>query len=366
VVPTAVILAFGLGAGCPLPVLGAVAAVALAPPLVAAPTLAAGVAVSLRRTARDLPDDDESTFLRAVSAELYAGATLRSALVAAADRAPGLAIGDWARRASAGRPLTGLADVLRTRLPGAGRITAAAIAFASVSGGASHGIFAGLAQAADDARAVQRERSVATAQVRLSALVVAAAPAPVLVWLALRGTFAQLIAMPAGRIVLIVGLGFEVVGVAATVMMLRRADDPDDQLVLLGDLIVLGLLAGMPFVSALDAAAAHLDEPLAAEVSSVVRSARLHGTGEVFGTHRGSLRDLLRLAARAIGTGAPLVAAIAGFTSEARNAQRARAIVNARRLAVRLLFPLALFILPGFIVLVAGPVVLDGVGRLTL
>jgi Flp pilus assembly protein TadB len=334
--------------------------------MMAAPVLAAGVAVSMRRAARDLPDDDESTFLRAVSAELHAGATLRTALIAATDRAPDLDLGVWARRATAGRPLAVLAEELRHRLPEAGRTTAAAITFASVSGGASHGIFAGLAQAADEARAVHRERSLATAQVRFSALVVAAAPIPVLVWLALEGTFGALIAMPAGQVVLVLGIGFEVVGIAATALMLRRVNVPDNQLAHLGDLIVLGLLAGMPFVASLDAAGAHLDAPLAAEVSSVVRSARLHGTEAVFGTHTGSLRDLLRLAARATATGAPLTAAIAGFTSEARNAQRVRAVADARRLAVRLLFPLALFILPGFIVLIAGPVVLDGVGRLTL
>ncbi len=362
--PDLVILAIGLGSGCPLPLLGAVAGVMLAPPQLVAPVLVAGVILAKRSAPRTPADGDESGFLRAVAAELEAGATLRTALIAATDRTPGLALDDWVRRAAAGRPLADLAPQLGARLPVAGRAAAAAISFAAASGGASVGIFTGLAQQADDALAVQRERSVATAQARFSALIVAGAPVPVLVWLAVRGTFSELMAVPAGRLVLAMGIGFELSGIVTTVAMLRRARNPDDGLVLLGDLILLGLLSGMPFVTALGAAAPYLDAPLASEVSSIVRSSRHGGSEVAFGSHHGALHDLLRLAARATATGAPLTAAIAGFTLEARSAQRARAFADSRRLGVRLLFPLAFLILPGFIVLVAGPVVLDGISRL--
>jgi hypothetical protein len=97
-----------------------------------------------------------------------------------------------------------------------------------------------------------------------------------------------------------------------------------------------------------------------------MRSARVDGTAVTFASATGPLARLLALAARAVSTGAPLAAAIAAFADEARNAERARAVADARRLAVRLLFPLALLILPGFVVLVAGPVVLESLARLDL
>jgi tight adherence protein C len=146
----------------------------------------------------------------------------------------------------------------------------------------------------------------------------------------------------------------------------RRGETAEDDLVLLGDLMVLGLLAGMTFTAALDACAAHVNNALGDEIKRVTRAGRLEGSATAFADTQGALAGLLTLAARAATTGAPMVAAIAGFTTEARNAQRARALENARRLSVRLLFPLALLILPGFVLLVAGPVVLDGMARFDL
>jgi hypothetical protein len=44
-----------------------------------------------------------------------------------------------------------------------------------------------------------------------------------------------------------------------------------------------------------------------------------------------------------------------GFAAERRHAEQACNLERARRLPVRLLLPLALLILPGFMVLVVGP-----------
>lgn len=137
-------------------------------------------------------------------------------------------------------------------------------------------------------------------------------------------------------------------------------------IVLLSDLIVLGLLAGMPFAAALSVSARHVHPSLGDEIRRVMRCARVDGTAVTFASAKGPLARLLALAARAVSTGAPLAAAVAAFADEARNAERARAVADARRLAVRLLFPLTLLILPGFVVLVAGPVVLESLARLDL
>jgi len=142
--------------------------------------------------------------------------------------------------------------------------------------------------------------------------------------------------------------------------------DPSADLVLLADLVGLGLLAGMPFPSALAASARHVDPALGRVITQVVRAARLDGSTVTFAAAEGPPARLLALAARAAITGAPLVAAVAAFADEARSAARSRHLGDARRLSVRLLFPLALLILPGFVLLVAGPVVLDSLARLDL
>ena len=136
--------------------------------------------------------------------------------------------------------------------------------------------------------------------------------------------------------------------------------------VLLGDLVVLGLLAGMTFPVALAASAEHVDGVLAGAIRRHVRTGRLDGSSAGCADASGPLAALLTLARRAAVTGAPMVSTIAGFTAEARNAARTRALEDARRLSVRLLFPLALLILPGFVLLVAGPVVLEGLARFEL
>ncbi len=358
-------LAVAYGAGCPLPVLGAITGVVLAPPLLVAPVLGLTAAHAIRAASDNPHDDAEGAFLRAIAAELQGGATLRVALAAATERAPELALDEWARRVVAGRPLAALADQLRHHLPATGRRTAAALVLASTFGGASVAVFQGLGQQAADAAALRRERSAATAQVRLSVMVVAGAPIVLMVWLVGTGAIGDLAATSTGRLILGIGTGLELVGLVVVIVMVRRIRHPESQLVLAGDLVVLGLLAGLPFGAALDAAAPHLEPALAAEVAAVRRSAQRHGATIAYGSHEGALQDLLRLAARAVATGAPLTAAIAAFTEETRQAVRLRAVADARRLAVHLLFPLALLILPGFVVLVAGPVVLDGLIRLT-
>jgi tight adherence protein C len=75
---------------------------------------------------------------------------------------------------------------------------------------------------------------------------------------------------------------------------------------------------------------------------------------------------LFALADRALVTGAPLLASIDGYATNLRRIERSAAIERARRLPVKLLFPLALLILPGFLLLTLGPALLAGLGRVGL
>ena len=136
--------------------------------------------------------------------------------------------------------------------------------------------------------------------------------------------------------------------------------------VTLAELTGLGLSAGMSFVAALDAAAYEVGPPLAGEVQAVVRRSRHRGIAAALEESPGAARRLYLLAARATVTGAPVAAAVRAYVAEQRDAERARALAAARRLPVQLLFPLALLILPGFMVLTVGPALLGALERLGL
>ena len=134
--------------------------------------------------------------------------------------------------------------------------------------------------------------------------------------------------------------------------------------VALGELVGLGLSAGMSFVAALEAAAHEVGPPLEPEVQAVVRRSRHRGIAAALEESGGAARRVYLLAARATVTGAPVAAAVRAYVAEQRDADRARALAAARRLPVQLLFPLTLLILPGFMVLTIGPALLAALERL--
>lgn len=143
----------------------------------------------------------------------------------------------------------------------------------------------------------------------------------------------------------------------------REAADADVSV--LADLTVLGLRAGLPFASAVGVAADHVAPKLRIEVRGMLRVAAKEGLAASLETVDGRARRLYRLAGRAVVTGAPLAASIGALAEELRREDHAKRLIAARRLPVRLLFPLALLILPGFLLLLVGPTLLGAVERLT-
>lgn len=127
----------------------------------------------------------------------------------------------------------------------------------------------------------------------------------------------------------------------------------------LAELTALGLSAGLGFPAAVRAAADQLpDEP----ASAVRRRLR---TGLPADTPRFA-EGLFALAERVEVTGAPLLPSIDGYARGLRRDARAAAVERARKLPVKLLFPLALLILPGFLLLTVAPAFLAGIDRLGL
>lgn len=222
---TAVLLAGGLALGIP-PVIIAIAAVAVIEPrLVLAGAAIWGVVAAVRRRSHRVAPDDEATLFRAMAAELRSGASLRSALAEAAHRVPQIQLGRPVRFAEAGMQMTQIAGAVEGQLPVNGRLAGAAFRLSDWSGARVADTFDGLAERATATAELARERKVATAQARLSALIVGVAPLAFTALLVATGRGAGLVAHgDLGWLVLGVGLGLETVGLIAVAVIMRRAE----------------------------------------------------------------------------------------------------------------------------------------------
>lgn len=217
-----VLAGVALGVGLPTGLVVVGLAAALQPVL--AIVALAGWAVSERvRRRSDVPGaDDAAAFLMGVAAELAAGSPPRASLVAAASRAPRLDLRSAVRLASAGMGSDRIAAELESCLPIHGRLAAAAWSLTATSGGPAASVFEVLAVRAAEEGSLIRERRVLTAQARASAWVVAGLPVLLLVGMLASGRL-RIGSDPALTVVLVAGIGLQVLGVAVVWSMLRRA-----------------------------------------------------------------------------------------------------------------------------------------------
>lgn len=146
----------------------------------------------------------------------------------------------------------------------------------------------------------------------------------------------------------------------------RLRDSARDDAVLFGELVALGLGAGLPFMAAAVAAGDRVGHAIGGEVSLVARSARSAGSTVVLARAGGATGPLFRSVARANATGAPVGPVVASFVRDLRQARAAERAAATKKLPVRLLIPLTLLILPGFVVLTLGPALIGGLDRLQL
>lgn len=138
------------------------------------------------------------------------------------------------------------------------------------------------------------------------------------------------------------------------------------------DLLVLGASAGLSPEQALAEAARQLDGTLGAALRAVVREAGIGGAGYADGLraladHEAvaelrSLADAWRLSHE---QGTPLAPAMLALAETARDRERAHLLEAGGKAAVRMLFPIALFIFPVFLIVLLYPagVELLGLGR---
>lgn len=151
----------------------------------------------------------------------------------------------------------------------------------------------------------------------------------------------------------------------------RRRDDADRELAWLVDALSVALSSGLNLVMALDAVARRSSGPVSGALRDVLarmaHGSRLADALDAVTEVRGeALRPLTAVLAHADRYGTPIGDALARLVDDLRRRRQRRAEERARRIPVKLLFPLVLCILPAFGLLTVAPLVAGGLRSLRL
>jgi len=175
---------------------------------------------------------------------------------------------------------------------------------------------------------------------------------------------------PIAVAVTVVGLHISVTGtvlIATSLWLFRRSrflsarrqgkEAAQAEVVLAGQAIALGLSAGLSPTAAIERTARLLTTDLRPELTTVLRMARRQGLGSALSEASGHAAQIYQVMGTAVRTGGPLAEAVHAVTRQVASDQLAERLVAAKRLPIRLMLPLALAILPGFVLMTLGPVV---------
>ncbi len=138
----------------------------------------------------------------------------------------------------------------------------------------------------------------------------------------------------------------------------RRADE-----ILAADLVASGVEAGASFDEAVSVAAGFVHTSVASEMQRMARAAH-HATAA---DEDGSIvSEMFRLSRRSAVSGAPLAPGLRLLSEAERAKDAAERLDRLERLPVKLLFPLAFLILPGFLLVAVAPALVSGISKLSL
>ena len=319
--------------------------------------------------------------LEAMARSLRSGASLPIAIQeTSASVGPPLAdgLGDIATIAGRGRPLSVAIDRWADATHGEGvSLAAAALALGAELGGTAARSLDGVADTLRDRNAVRNEVRALSTQARASAAVIALAPVAfsAVVALADPSSVVFLVTSPFGLTCLVLGVALDALGGWWMRRIVRRAGRERDPVAAETadtiDLFVLALGAGLNLRLAVEAVARRTPPAWAAALTDVVdrveRGQRVTDALDGVPDHLGpAARPLVRALTGAERYGTPLLPTLERLALDARLDRRRRAEEAARRVPVKLLFPLVLCVLPAFGLLTIAPLLAGAVDALRL
>lgn len=123
--------------------------------------------------------------------------------------------------------------------------------------------------------------------------------------------------------------------------------------------LLIALSGGEPLLTALSTTTHYVDAVVADEIGGVLRRATTMGSAAALSATTGPLGPLLSSLARAQVTGASVSDVVRGHLEEGRRERRRHIRERSQRLSIRLMIPVTLLILPGFIVMTYGPTIVS-------
>ena len=319
--------------------------------------------------------------LEAMARSLRSGASLPTAVeetseAVGAPLAEGL--GEIATIAGRGRPLALAIERWANATRGDGvPLAAAALALGAELGGTAARSLDAVADTLRDRNAVRNEVRALSTQARASAAVIALAPIvfSAVVALADPSSVVFLVTSPFGLTCLVLGVVLDALGGWWMRRIVQRAGRERDPVAAETadtiDLFVLALGAGLNLRLAVEAVARRTPPTWAAALSGVAervdRGSRVTDALDAVPDDLGpAARPLVRALTGAERYGTPLLPTLERLALDARLDRRRRAEEAARRVPVKLLFPLVLCVLPAFGLLTIAPLLAGAVDALRL
>lgn len=139
----------------------------------------------------------------------------------------------------------------------------------------------------------------------------------------------------------------------------RRTPRQEIDVLLVARLLALSIASGRPLGRALVDVGRRLPESGSAAIDDIVVRANRDGLTRSLAETTGQLAGLAERLAKAQVTGAPVGPALDAFIAMLHDARRFQAVEEARTIGVKLIVPLTLLLLPGFLALVVAPFVLE-------
>lgn len=133
---------------------------------------------------------------------------------------------------------------------------------------------------------------------------------------------------------------------------------------LLARSLLVALSGGLSPDAALRTARRSLRSRLGGEVDRILRESARTGLASALLAAGGAGGRLFRQLGAAHLSGAPMLVTLTALARDLHDSARAEAVQRARKLPVKMVIPLSLLMLPGFLMLMAGPAVLPSFGRL--